>query len=367
MTTTEKYNIAIIGAGIMGLNCAYALSKDGHTITAYDPQDIPSNNASFVAGGMLAPFSEIEHLPESFIEAGLRSIDIWQDILPDLKNKVDFKQNGSLMIAHKEDTYLLDRFESHLPKSSQQWQKMNKEDIAQLEPQLADKFKTGIYIAGEAHIHPREAMQAISSTLKTMKNFSHQKCEAYPDTINSKYDYVIDCRGYAAEVDDPELRGIKGELLIVRNEKFELDRPVRLMHPRYPLYIVPRPDHVFMIGATIIEGAEEDDEQVSVRSALELLSALYSLHPSFDEAKILEIIAGIRPAYNDNLPRIKINKNVISCNGLFRHGFLLSPIIAKCITASIKGKTTAFTGLFTKGTSDETHHQRQEKNIQTAA
>lgn len=364
----QNKNIAIIGAGIMGLSAAYALSKAGHTITAYEPQDIPGNNASFAAGGMLAPYAEIEHLPESFIKAGLNSIDAWRDMLPKLKGAVDFEQKGSLLIAHPEDAHLLRRFEGHLPKKSQQWQKMGAEDIAAMEPLLADKFESGLYLAGEAHIHPREAMQALCATLLDMDNFTHERRKATPEALSGKYDWVIDCRGYAAENEDQELRGLKGELVIVRNEEFELSRPVRLMHPRYPLYIVPRSDHVFMIGATIIEGADEEDERVSVRSALELLSALYSLHPSFGEARIIEMIAGIRPAYSDNLPRIKQTGNFISCNGLFRHGFLLSPIMAQCVADKIAGAPNGFMDLFTTGEHlDEDHAQRQATELRSAA
>ena len=148
---------------------------------------------------------------------------------------------------------------------------------------------------------------------------------------------MIDYRGYAPQFDQ-NLRGIKGEILLIRNLEFFLTRPVRLMHPRYPLYIVPRPDHVFAVGATAIENADEDDGLVMLRSAMELMSACYSLHPSFGESKVLDMSSGIRAAYQDNLPRIIIDgeKRYIRSNGLFRHGYLLSPIMARCIVHYIE-------------------------------
>ena len=57
-----------------------------------------------------------------------------------------------------------------------------------------------------------------------------------------------------------------------------------------------------MIGATMIESAERG--AVSVRSAIELLSAAYALHPAFGEAEILEMSADVRPAFPDNEPRV---------------------------------------------------------------
>ena len=199
-------------------------------------------------------------------------------------------------------------------------------------------------------------MHTLCDYLKsTGATFIQEKAD--PSTLNAQYDHVIDCRGMGAAWEDKNLRGVKGEIVIVRNTELTLSRPVRLMHPRYPLYIVPRPNHVYMIGATIIESS--DSATVSVRSGLELLSALYSLHSSFSEAEIIEVKAGIRPSYPDNLPRIEISKNdnIIRCNGLFRHGFMLSPIIGRCVADHIKGGQNNFLNLL-KRDRNEHHHQR---------
>ncbi len=88
-----------------------------------------------------------------------------------------------------------------------------------------------------------------------------------------------------------------------------------------------------MIGATTIE---TEDLGVSVRSALELLSAAYAVHPAFAEARIVEIGAGLRPAFPDNLPRIRIEEQRISVNGLYRHGFLLAPALAELTAAYLQ-------------------------------
>jgi glycine oxidase len=101
---------------------------------------------------------------------------------------------------------------------------------------------------------------------------------------------------------------------------------VRFLHPRIPLYIVPRANNEFMIGATMIESAEKG--AVSVRSAIELLSAAYALHPAFGEAEILEMSADVRPAFPDNEPRVGERSGRIFVNGFFRHGFLLAPAFA---------------------------------------
>jgi glycine oxidase len=117
-------------------------------------------------------------------------------------------------------------------------------------------------------------------------------------------------------------------MLILRCPALSLSRPIRLLHPRFPLYIVPRGDGVFMLGATMLESGERN--RVTARSVMELLNAAYAVHPAFAEAEILEMGADARPAFADNLPRLRpFGKRSLRVNGLYRHGFLLSPALAK--------------------------------------
>jgi glycine oxidase len=351
MAKSTSAHIAIIGAGIMGLSTAYTLSRRGYNITLYDKAFPPCANASFMAGGMLAPYSEIEHMSEAWLDAGFEGISQWQNIATNIQSDIEFSQRGSLLVAHEADHYVLERFISHVH-GQEHCEVISTNRIQELEPELNHRFAKGLFLQSEAHLHPRKAISALLS--HTPHTFRQE--EAKPYNIADQYDYVIDCRGFGAENEDKSLRGVKGEVALVHNPDFALNRPVRLMHPRYPLYIVPRADNLFIIGATNIESADTHNTKVSVRSALELLSALYSLHPSFADAQIVEIMAGIRPSYPDNLPRIKQEGNVIHCNGLFRHGFLLAPVMAMCAADMIEGIQNKFTDLFTGTQSDETDY-----------
>ena len=83
-----------------------------------------------------------------------------------------------------------------------------------------------------------------------------------------------------------ELRGIRGELMWLHHPKIHIQHPVRLLHPRYKIYLSPRPDHIYIIGASEIES--EDTSPISVKTMLELLSATYYIHPSFTEARLIK-------------------------------------------------------------------------------
>jgi glycine oxidase len=124
-----------------------------------------------------------------------------------------------------------------------------------------------------------------------------------------------------------DLRGVKGEMLVVRSREVTLSRPVRVLHPRIPVYVVPRGDGAFMVGATMIES--DDSRRITARSVHELLSAAYSLHPAFGDAEILEIGTQVRPAFPDNLPKLRRIGDRLYVNGLYRHGFLLAPALAR--------------------------------------
>ena len=74
----------------------------------------------------------------------------------------------------------------------------------------------------------------------------------------------------------------------------------------------------------------------AVRSALELLGSAYALHPALGEAEILEAGAGVRPAFPDNVPKIVVRGRTLYVNGLYRHGFLLAPVLAELLAAYVE-------------------------------
>lgn len=135
---------------------------------------------------------------------------------------------------------------------------------------------------------------------------------------------MIDARGLGARTEWKSLRGIRGEVVRVYAPEVTLQRPTRLVHPRYPLYIAPKENHLFVIGATEIES--DDMSPASLRSVMELLSALYTVHSGFAEARILEIATQCRPTLPDNLPAVRwLSERVLQVNGLYRHGYMISP------------------------------------------
>jgi glycine oxidase len=153
------------------------------------------------------------------------------------------------------------------------------------------------------------------------------------DDFNDSFDWVIDTRGLGAKQNLPTLRGVRGEVMIVETPELSFNRPIRLMHPRYKLYAVPRENNQIIIGATEIES--EDMSPISLQSTLELSSAFYALNPAFAEARVIETSVNCRPALHNNLPDVSCKNRLISANGLHRHGYLLSPVIVNRVLQAL--------------------------------
>jgi glycine oxidase len=306
--------VSVIGAGIAGAWQALLFAQAGHAVTLFERGDASMTQAtSHWAGGMLAPYCEREASEPLITRLGIRALDLWREQFPDTLF------NGSLVVSHPRDRADYERF----ARMTSNHQRLDAEAVTALEPSLAGRFRDALFFPEEGHVEPRLVLSGLHQRIHAAGGTIRFDSEQRPDETDG---IVIDCRGLFARDSQPKLRGVKGEMIIVESDEIALSRPVRLIHPRWPLYIIPRANNQFMIGATSIE---REDDGVSVRSALELLSAAYAVHPAFGEARIVEIGSGLRPAFPDNLPRIAIHNQQIAVNGLYRHGFLLAPALAE--------------------------------------
>lgn len=319
-------DILIIGAGITGLWQAVTLARAGHAVRLIERSAEPfTQAASRLGGAMLAPWCESESAEPLIAELGVAAIPLWREIYPETR------QQGSLVVAAPRDQPELGRFAA----MTSHFERIDGAGVAALEPALAGRYGQALFYPEEAHVQPSLAMPAL---LRLAAEAGAEIAFGVEwDGDAGGCDYAIDCRGIAAGPDLPSLRGVRGEMLVVETEEIALARPVRLLHPRFPLYVVPWADNRFMIGATVIESG--DRGPATVRSALDLLGLAYTLHPAFGEARIVGFSADVRPSFPDNLPKITLRGRHILVNGLYRHGFLLAPSLAAQLAHYIKGES----------------------------
>lgn len=344
-----KQKIAIAGAGLMGRLLAWRLALLGHSIHLFDAGSIKNpKNAAHTAAAMISPLSEVVVSERLIYDMGMQSLKIWPQWITQLNQQqqpiISYSDQGSLVIAHPQDEAELQQFYQDLihhlgpehvgTEQGARW--LNRNELKQLEPDLASNFARGLLLPFEAQLDNRQLLDNLSAQLTQLGVQLHEHTSINLDTPEhyGQFDLWLDCRGTGAK-DGPApqlVRGVRGEVLWVHTEEVHLNRPIRLMHPRYKLYIVPKPGGRFIIGATELES--EDRSPMSLQSLLELGSALYTLNPAFAEARILELDANLRPSLMDNLPSVdngQLNNGCpfVRVNGLYRHGYLLAPCLVE--------------------------------------
>lgn len=364
-------SIAIIGAGLMGRLLALSLNRQGYQVTLFDKdQKNGQQSAAYAAAGLLTPLGEAMHSPANIIAMGFAALPLWPKLLSTLSGYSFFQQSGSLVVSHEQDMGDYQRLKRFLSSnySEHQQQSLNRQQLAVLEPELAHKFSHALYLPEEGQVGNRKLLLALQQQLADEAVDWRSESEVIAIKTDSfstgcqvnfqarrhdknkqcqSFDLAIDCRGTGARISTKanakhnaeleDLRAVRGELFQLFAPEVNISRPVRLMHPRYQLYIAPKGKGHYVVGATEIES--DDTAPMTVRSAMELLSAAYSVHPGFAEANIRQHISQLRPAFNDNQAKIISNKALIQVNGLYRHGFLIAPIVLAQVLEHVNNLT----------------------------
>lgn len=360
-------HFGIAGAGLLGRLLAFGLLRQGHRVSLFDhapsltqapPAGDPARAAAWTAAGMLSPTAELECANEDVFQLGLASLRLWPAIVDTLRHDghaVALSQAGSLLLAHRGDEGAARRVVELLHKKappSHAPQALKAPDLKALEPDIHGPAH-GWLLPHEGHIHTVQVMTALGAWLLAHGAVFHggeagRVLALAPGELRTaqgthRFDHVFDVRGVGArttpaiQAAEPtaSVRGVRGEIFWLHAPGVGLQRPVRLLHPRWRVYVVPRPGDTVVVGATEIES--EDRSPVSLRSTLELLSAAHSVLPGLAEARILHSESNLRPALPDNLPRTTSQPGLTHINGLFRHGWLIAPALVEQALAGLTG------------------------------
>ena len=355
--------IGIAGAGLLGRLLAWRLARAGHRVSVFDPAPGPlprfdgQQAAGFTAAGMLSPLAELDNSSAEVAALGWRSIALWRGIVAALPARPHFAERGSLLLAHRSDAGAAQRVLARLARAAPgtpQARALTLPELAGLEPALQG--------AAQAWLLPQEGQIDTVATLNALYtaaadvvwHWGTKVVAVAAGTLTldaappQRFDLVFDVRGTGARPElrvcgeapgftprvrgrdvgfTPLVRGVRGEIVWLHAPGHGLTRPVRLLHPRHRVYLVPRSGDTVLVGASEVES--EDRSPVSLRSAVELMAAAHSVMPSLAEARIMRLDTNLRPALPDNAPRTEVAPGVVRINGLFRHGWLLAPALVE--------------------------------------
>ena len=333
--------IGIAGAGLLGRLLAFELAGAGCEVHVHDPAPDAEGRgaAGWTAAGMLSPVAELECANEEVLGLALRSMQAWARIDAELAphGSLHLSREGSLLLAHRGDGGSAERIVSLLRARAGQAlqpQPLPAERLRMLEPAVHGPAMAWL-LPGEGRLHPVAAMQALAAGAAARGARFHWGAtvtQAAPsrlvlaDGTQVRFDHVFDVRGVGARGELP-VRGVRGEVVWLHAPGVPLQRPLRLLHPRHRVYLVPRPGELVVVGASEIES--EDRSPVSLRSAVELLAAAHSVVPELAEARIVHLEANLRPALPDNLPLLAQQPGLTRINGLYRHGWLVAPAMVE--------------------------------------
>lgn len=288
---------------------------------------------------MIAPTTEAIDVDAEIASMGKHSLSLWPRWLAELPVPVFYRDNRTLLLWHREDVGEAVRAQRKFASQQSQIKQIDSARTAEVEPALGRRFPEALYVPNEAQVDNRAFLKAVSIALAEAGVESHWETFVEDGALPSA-GVVVDCRGMGAKRDWAKLRGVRGEIVRLHAPEIELRHMLRLLHPRCPVYIVPRADGNLVVGATSIES--DDRSPASVRGVLELLTSAYSVLPELAEAHILEFNTQVRPALPDNLPSLHFDRErkVLHINGLYRHGFLLTPTIVEEVLGllSIEGQ-----------------------------
>jgi glycine oxidase len=330
--------IGIAGAGLLGRLLAFQLARKGHAVEVFDPAPHAEARgaAGWTAAGMLCPVAELQCADEHVFALGLRSLALWPRIAQELPLPVEVRREGSLLFAHRGDEGIASRSIDFLTRKAPEGfapRPLSLDEVRELEPAVHGPARAWL-LPGEGRIHTVQAMHALAAAATQAGVHWHWGCSVermeagalWTGGERRAFDCVFDVRGVGAKPELP-VRGVRGEVFTLHAPGLAMKRPLRLLHARHAVYLVPRAGDQVVVGASEIEA--EDRSPVSLRTTVELLAAAYSVVPQLGEARIVHTETNLRPALPDNLPRIDARAGIVRINGLFRHGWLIAPAMVE--------------------------------------
>lgn len=343
--------IAVIGAGVIGLACAYELIRGGHAVTVFDAH--PAQGATHAAAGMLSPAGEAWYGEDELLRLGLASAALWSDYAAGLTARsgidVDYRSVGTLVVGRdRDDLDVVLRTTDLLATHRIETEHLNREELLALEPTLNSRIAGGALLSGDHNVNPRKAAMALMAAIGERLTIMN----ARPDVADGM------CRGVLTEDGKPHtadvvlvatghllddmipgqravIRPVRGEIIRARTDD-PPSRTIRASIRGRAVYVVPRAGGEVVIGATSEEWA--GDPRPTIGGVLRLLEDARTLLPTLHTAEILDITCRFRPGTPDNGPLIGPSsvRGLLVAGGHYRGGVLLAPITALAIRAYVE-------------------------------
>jgi glycine oxidase len=348
---TKPTDVLVVGAGVIGLACAWRAAQRGMSVRVID-RETPGSGASRVAAGMLAPVGEASWGEEPLLQLNLASARAYPDFAAELEESsgraVGYRRCGALHAALDRDEAQELRRRHELQRSlglEAEW--MRPARCRELEPGLTPACAGGVHAVEDGEVDPRALIAALMAGIEGAGGAVIAGAEAKEALIErdrlrgvrtsdgnelhaGQVVLAAGCwSGKASWLPPdalPPVRPVKGQILYLRGP---VANPVceRIVATQW-VYIVPRGDGRVVVGSTVEERGF--DLTVTAGGVHELLREAYRVLPEIAELELAEAVAGLRPGTPDNAPVIGRGalEGLVLATGHYRNGILLAPTTA---------------------------------------
>ncbi len=352
--------LLVVGAGVIGMSCAWRAAAAGRRVTVLDPA--PASGASWVAGGMLAPVTEAWPGEERLLELGVAAVRCWPGFAAELGaaagRSAGLRTEGTVVAATGAgDRAELDALAEHLARLGRAVDRLSGRDLRRREPALGPDVRGGLWVPDDLSVDNRVLLAAlrvaaeragvrfVAQAALTVLDDGECVTGVVTDGGELPAEHVLVAAGAHSAALHPALHGlirpIKGEVLRLAHRPGAFPPPsctVRALVDGRPVYAVPRDGGGLVIGATQAE--QGFDTAVTVGGVRDLLRDAERVLPGIAEYELVESAAGLRPGSPDNLPLIGAPgpDGLLVATGHHRNGMLLAPITADAVLALLHGE-----------------------------
>jgi glycine oxidase len=353
---STRYDAVVIGAGLIGLSCAWRARHRGLSVLVVDRADELCAGTSGVAAGMLAPVTETNFGEERTLRVNLAARERWPAFAAELEEATGmptgYRDSGALVVAaDRDDAEALRRLHDFQRSLGLAAEWLTPSRCRALEPGLSPRIAGGILAPQDGHADPRATVRALAAAVEEIAlGVDVQAIEHDGSAVSAvrtsggfiECEQVVVAAGpwsaaLAPDGQGPPVRPVKGQILELHTrgampELFE--RVVRT--PR--CYLVARGDGRVVLGATVEE--QGFDTTVTADGVFRLLEAAWEVLPEVGELELVEARAGLRPATPDNAPVVGAGEldGLVWATGHWRNGVLLAPLTGDAVGALLAGE-----------------------------